>query len=179
MGPAGFDDVARTRLTFWRKAWARWLKAGTREPAISDVAATWMADGNTSLEDWDAFTWSLGWTAPAQAFRGQCGQDLVHVHVGRGSRPGLEDVEGELGVPAALRHLEGGLGDGGGDIGRDHPEGGVFQRGGPFTRARPGYSDRSMPWPETGKFSTARWVCACHLARAGTLTSPMESCSTR
>src|SRR5690606_1391310 len=33
--------------------------------------------------------------------------------------------------------------------------------------------------PDTGKFSTARWVCARHLARAGTRTSPMESCSTR
>src|SRR5674536_331591 len=40
-------------------------------------------------------------------------------------------------------------------------------------------SDRSIRSPETGKFSTARWVCARHLAAAGTRTSPMESCSIR
>ena len=38
---------------------------------------------------------------------------------------------------------------------------------------------RSIGWPEIGKFSTARWVCARHLARAGTRTSPIESCSMR
>ena len=77
-----------------------------------------MADGNTSLEDWEALTSSLGWTAPAQALGGQGGQDLVHVHVGGGARPGLEDVDGELGVPPARGHLDGGLGDGVGDLGR-------------------------------------------------------------
>src|SRR5436190_3781278 len=38
---------------------------------------------------------------------------------------------------------------------------------------------RSMCSPEIGKFSTARCVCAAHLASAGTLTSPIESCSMR
>src|SRR3954447_22102817 len=38
---------------------------------------------------------------------------------------------------------------------------------------------RSIGCPEIGKFSTARWVCARHLARAGTRTSPIESCSIR
>lgn len=33
--------------------------------------------------------------------------------------------------------------------------------------------------PEIGKFSTARCVCACHLACTGTRTSPIESCSIR
>src|ERR1043166_47764 len=33
--------------------------------------------------------------------------------------------------------------------------------------------------PEIGKFSTARWVCAPYNAWAGTLTSPIESFSTR
>ncbi len=38
---------------------------------------------------------------------------------------------------------------------------------------------RSSRCPLTGKFSTARWVCARHLAWAGTRTSPIESCSIR
>ncbi len=41
---------------------ARGQGPGDRD--ISDVAATWIADGNMSLDDWDAFTWSLGWTEP-------------------------------------------------------------------------------------------------------------------
>ncbi len=40
-------------------------------------------------------------------------------------------------------------------------------------------SSRSIGWPEIGKFSTARWVCARHLAAAGTRTSPIESFSMR
>jgi hypothetical protein len=36
-----------------------------------------------------------------------------------------------------------------------------------------------MVRPEIGKFSTARWVWAAHLASAGTLTSPIESRSMR
>jgi hypothetical protein len=38
---------------------------------------------------------------------------------------------------------------------------------------------RGMARPLMGKFSTARWVCAPHKASAGTLSSPMLSCSTR
>ena len=36
-----------------------------------------------------------------------------------------------------------------------------------------------MRSPEIGKFSTARWVWAPHLASTGTRTSPIESCSIR
>src|SRR5664279_2584995 len=49
----------------------------------------------------------------------------------------------------------------------------------PLISAKPAINSRSMGWPEIGKFSTARWVCARHLAVAGTLTSPIESFSTR
>ncbi|KAG0753708.1 hypothetical protein G6F22_021339 [Rhizopus arrhizus] len=38
---------------------------------------------------------------------------------------------------------------------------------------------RGMRWPETGKFCTARWVCAPQRASAGTCSSPMLSCSIR
>ena len=41
--------------------------------------------------------------------------------------------------------------------------------------SRPG----STVMPDTGKFSTARWVWAFHLARIGTSMSPNESCSVR
>ncbi len=41
--------------------------ASVSSPGISSsltawTAATWIEDGNTSLDDWEAFTWSLGCT---------------------------------------------------------------------------------------------------------------------
>ena len=81
----------------------------------------------------------IGVDAPAQALRGQGRQDLVHVHIGRGARPGLENVDRELGVPAPFGYLEGSFGDGGGDIGRHHAEVGVFQGRRPFHQGEPAY----------------------------------------
>src|ERR1039458_4451722 len=56
----------------------------------------------------------------------------------------------------------------------------------PFTTAASPLSEASAPImsrpirsPDTGKFCTARCVCAPHSASAGTRTSPIESCSTR
>ena len=46
-------------------------------------------------------------------------------------------------------------------------------------RASAAICARSSRCPEMGKFSTARCVCARHLAQDGSRTSPMESCSTR
>lgn len=46
-------------------------------------------------------------------------------------------------------------------------------------RASAAMCSRSSRWPDTGKFSTARCVWACHFAVAGTRTSPIESCSIR
>ena len=49
----------------------------------------------------------------------------------------------------------------------------------PLMAASAAMRDRSMGSPEIGKFSTARWVWAAHLASTGTRTSPIESCSIR
>ena len=46
-------------------------------------------------------------------------------------------------------------------------------------RASASIWERSSRSPEIGKFSTARWVWAPHLASAGTRTSPIESRSMR
>ena len=47
-----------------------------------------------------------------QQLRRPVGDDLVGVHVGRGARAGLVDVDRELVVEGAGGHLDGGLGDG-------------------------------------------------------------------
>ncbi len=41
---------------------ARCSSAGIRSSVTAPVAAMWIEDGNTSLDDWLAFTWSFGWT---------------------------------------------------------------------------------------------------------------------
>ena len=41
---------------------ARCFSAGISSRTNSRTAARWIADGNTSLDDWDAFTWSFGCT---------------------------------------------------------------------------------------------------------------------
>ena len=74
-----------------------------------------MAVGKVSFDDCDMLTWSLGWTgaldpiSPAGELDGPVGDDLVGVHVGLGTAPGLPDVEGELVVELAVGHLVGGL----------------------------------------------------------------------
>src|SRR3974377_2234882 len=47
---------------FLRSTRARWARAGINRCWISVAAATWMADGKTSLEDWEALTSSFGCT---------------------------------------------------------------------------------------------------------------------
>ncbi|MEJ7718115.1 MAG: hypothetical protein WKF31_09200 [Thermoleophilaceae bacterium] len=59
---------------------------------------------------------------------GEAGDDLVGVHVRRGARAGLEDVDRELVVVAAVRHLVGGGGDALGLVGVELSELGVGAR---------------------------------------------------
>ena len=49
----------------------------------------------------------------------------------------------------------------------------------PLIQASAPMRSRSIARPEIGKFSTARWVWARHLASVGTRTSPIESFSMR
>ena len=87
--------------------------ASTRNSAIRASTAGWtsstrsratamrMAAGTVSLEDCEALTWSLGWTAVPSAVGGQRRQHLVDVHVRRRPGPGLEHVDRELVVELA------------------------------------------------------------------------------
>ena len=93
---------------------------------------------------------------------------------------GLEDVDREL-VVVPPRDDSGGRRDD-----RVALLGGRSRRGrrstaaaAPLIRASASIERGSSGCPEIGKFSTARWVWARHMASAGTRTSPMESCSMR
>jgi hypothetical protein len=47
------------------RAAARCSRAGIRSLVSAEVAATWTEVGKTSFEDWEALTWSFGWTVVA------------------------------------------------------------------------------------------------------------------
>ncbi len=53
----------------------------------------------------------------AEQFAGPVGDDLVGVHIGRGARAGLENIQHELPVPLAVNDFLRGLGDGLGQFG--------------------------------------------------------------
>ena len=86
-------------------------------------------DGGISLISADATdkVRKLDELAPfaAEDFNGAVCDDLVRVHVCRGARTGLENIDNELVVPFALDDFLRGLLDGGGGFGRDKPESGV------------------------------------------------------
>ena len=89
--------------------WTRGAPApGSGPGSTAAVAARWIEDGNTSLEDCEAFTTSFGCTGRPEPPVGERGQHLVHVHVGRGARAGLEHVHRELGVVGTGDDLRGG-----------------------------------------------------------------------
>src|SRR5215211_1107877 len=166
---------------FFRSTPARCSRAGTSSTVMPSAAATWMADGYTSLEDWLAFTWSLGWTAPGVPSRSEARlastsltfmfddvpEPVPYTSTGKWSSQAPSATSTATSWTAWATSL-----------------GRIFRRAfssaaAPLIMARALMSRRSMRSPEMGKFSTARCVWAAHRASTGTRTSPMVSCSTR
>ncbi len=143
------------------------------------VAAMWMDDGKTSLELCEALTWSLGWTSrPRRSVARVAITSLVFMldevpepvwktSTGKWSsqRPSATSAAADRIASAMSRSTT--------------PSRAFTTAAAALIRARASMWARSNRCPETGKFSTARWVCARHLAFRGTRTSPMESCSIR
>ena len=81
VGPAGFYNIliqffmkiieknltlTKKRLysfCFLSRLYCKNYKPGIRISLHALTVAIWTTDGKTSLEDWDMFTWSLGWTS--------------------------------------------------------------------------------------------------------------------
>jgi hypothetical protein len=143
------------------------------------VAATWIADGKTSLDDCEALTWSFGCTdEPSVSVARVAMTSLVFMlldvpepvwktSMGKCSSHSPRATEAAA-VPMASAV----------SCGRT-PREALTAAAAPLMAASAAISSRSIGVPEIGKFSTARCVCARHFAHAGTRTSPMESCSMR
>ena len=112
--------------------------AGSSSRTRARAAATWIADGNVSLLDCEALTWSFGWTGRPSRSVARRGEHLVGVHVRRGAGTGLEDVDRELVGMPTVGDLGGRGRDGLRDVVRDHAELGVDLRGRPLDRGQGG-----------------------------------------
>ena len=178
-----FTTCANSRC-FLRSAFDELLaRPGSARRRSPIAAARCTADGNTSFDDCDAFTWSFGMHRLVERVGRKARDHLVRVHVRRRARAGLEHVDREVVVELARRDLVGRRRDRVADRLR-RPAG---RRAARVHRAASRLDQRERAdrararsgSPEIGKFSTARWVCAPQCASAGTRTSPIESCSTR
>ena len=143
------------------------------------VAARWMLDGKTSLLDWLALTWSLGWTArPSRSVARVAITSLAFMLL-LVPEPVWNTSIGNWSssLPAATSSAAARIAS---------AMSASMIPISPFTCAAAALIAPSAamcagarPCPEIGKFSTARCVVARHLASRGTRTSPIESCSTR
>ncbi len=138
-----------------------------------------MAVGNTSFDDWEALTWSLGctgrpsrsaasWAITSLAFMfDDVPEPVWNTSIGKWSfqRPVATSAEAATMASAISPSTT--------------PRRAFTTAAAPLTAARAAMRRPSIRMPEIGKFSVARWVWAAHLAHAGTWTSPMESCSVR
>ena len=139
----------------------------------------WMEEGKTSLDDWEAFTWSLGCTSrPRRSVASVAMTSLVFMFdevpepvwktsTGKCSSQRPSATSAAASAIALAMSLS------------STPSSALTCAAAALIRARASMWARSRRCPEMGKFSTARWVWARHLACAGTRTSPMESCSIR
>ncbi len=138
-----------------------------------------MADGNTSLEDWDALTWSLGCTGRPSSPAARVAMtslafmlDEVPEPVWKtssGNSPSCSPLATRAAASWMARARSGG----------STPSSPLTMAAAPLIDASAPIRSRDSRSPEMGKFSIARWVCAPHRAPAGTATSPIESCSMR
>ena len=166
-------------FAFLRSAFSSRSSAGSSSSITKRSAARWIADGNTSLDDCDAFTWSFGCTgAPSRSEASDAMTSFMfmfddvpepvwNTSIGNWSSyvPKLTSEAASWMAFAMSLSIT--------------PSRPLTVALTPLIAASAAIRRRSMRSPEIGKLSTARWVWAPHRASSGTRTSPMVSCSTR
>ena len=162
-----------------RSSACRWSRAGISCRTIIQQAASRSADGNTSFDDWEALTSSLGCTGrPSRSEATWASTSLAFMLVlvpepvwktssGKWSSNAPNDTSDAASWIAAATSL---------GITRRRP---LTVAATPLIEPRAWISSGGTRSPEIGKFSMARCVCAPHRAATGTRTSPNESCSIR
>jgi hypothetical protein len=150
----------------------------------AEVAATWTEVGKTSLEDWEALTWSFGWTilslpAALRAREASSARTSLVFMFEEVPEPVWKTSMGKSPsyFPAATSSAASEIALASSPS--STPSSALARAAAFLTRARASMCARSRVLPEIGKFSTARCVCARYRAFTGTRTSPIVSCSMR
>ena len=108
------------------------------------AAATWMADGNTSFDDCEALTSSLGWTGRPSRSHARRAMTSLAFMFELVPEPVWNTSTGNWSSCVAGHHLGGGGLDGGGDVGVDRPRASALAAAAaPLMRASAAISDRS------------------------------------
>ena len=158
---------------------ARCSIAGIRLRTIASVAATWIDVGKTSLEDWEALTWSFGCTLrPSDSVARVASTSLVFMFelvpepVWKTSI-GKSASKSPAATRCAAATMESAISC------STTPSSAFTVAAAALISASARIWARSNGRSEIGKFSSARWVCAWYFAFRGTRTSPIVSCSMR
>ena len=178
-----FTTRANSRC-FLRNVRPSFSAAGISSSFTARAAARCTAEGNTSFDDCDAFTWSFGCTGAAPPSRTdaraaitslafmfeEVPEPVWNASTGNWSRCAPATISSAApAIALAVRRSTCGT----------SPSPPLVRAASAFTSASARITRSSSGRPEMGKLSTARWVWAPHSAPAGTRTSPIESCSTR
>ncbi len=138
-----------------------------------------MADGKVSFDDCEALTWSFGWTGlPSRSVARVASTSLVFMFV-EVPEPvwnvsmGNSASHSPFTTSSAAETIAFAMSSG------TTPSSALTVAADRLIAASAWTRGASTRCPLTGKFSTARWVWARHLAATGTRTSPIESCSVR
>ena len=143
------------------------------------MAARPIAEGNTSLDDWDAFTWSFGCTARPSVCAARDAMTSLAFMLLEVPEPVWNTSTGNASscspraTEAAAAWIASAM------SASSTPSSPLTLAATPLMQPSAPIMSRPSRSPDTGKFSTARWVCAPHSAPAGTSTSPIESRSIR
>ena len=155
--------MSRNSSAFFSSEVARTSRAGLRSFTSAFVTATCTEVGNTSLDDCEAFTWSLGWTVtsvPASSWFASCDRtsfvfmfEEVPEPVWNTSMGKCASKSPEMTLSAAERIAAARW--------ESSTSSSSFAVAAAFfTWASAAMCSRSSVLPEMGKFSTARCVCA-------------------
>ena len=104
---------------------SRCCRAGMRSRTIAPVAATWIADGKTSLDDCEALTWSLGCTGLPSASVARVAMTSLVFMLLDVPEPVWKTSIGKCSSQSPCATSPRRLGDRAGDLGVEHAEVGV------------------------------------------------------
>ena len=157
----------------------RCSSAGISSRSTASAAATCSVVGMVSLLLWPAFTWSLGFTGWPSARLASVATTSLAFMLVLVPEPVWNTSIGNCAMKSPSAAWPQACAMAWASSGGSWPILPLARAAAALTISKARTKPAGMRWPLTGKFCTARWVCAPYSASAGTATSPMLSVSVR